>query len=135
MFSSLAVVTFLAASLVNAAPTARATTDCNPSYNVAGSTECFTNCNIASITTVLFIYLFAAGNAFVPGWTMDSTSPLFIDSLELMCDRNGTNYRTFMTNAGMCMASCTGDDPELFNAEWSGACAWWAEHKDDTCSA
>jgi hypothetical protein len=50
MFSSLAVVTFLAASLVNAAPAARAAADCNPSYDVASSTECITNCNVVSIT-------------------------------------------------------------------------------------
>jgi hypothetical protein len=25
-------------------------------------------------------------------------------------------------------------DPELFNTEWAGACAWWASHKSDTCS-
>ncbi|KAI9485256.1 MAG: hypothetical protein EXX96DRAFT_471815 [Benjaminiella poitrasii] len=106
-----------------AATTTSAATNCNPSYNVPGSTECYTNCNIQ------------AGQKWVSGWTMDHTSPLFLDSLALMCDRTGANYGSFMATAGMCMAGCTGDDPELFNQEWASACAWWAEHKADTCDA
>ncbi|KAL7308176.1 hypothetical protein PS15m_012062 [Mucor circinelloides] len=117
-----AVLAFVASS-VSAAPSARATTDCNPSYNVPSSTPCFTACNVA------------AGQTWVPGWTMDSTSPLFIDSLSLMCTKTGPNYIKFMTAAGTCMAKCTSDDPELFNKEFAGACAWWAVHKDDTCAS
>lgn len=123
MRATIAISTLVAfvTSSVSAAPAARAATDCNPTYDVAPSTTCFTNCNTV------------AGQVFVPGWTMDSASPLFIASLEIMCDKTSANYRTFMTNAGTCMAQCTGDDPELFNAEFRDACAWWAIHKDDTC--
>lgn len=113
----------LVASFVSAAPSPRATTDCNPSYNVPSSTPCFTACNVA------------AGQTWVPGWTMDSTSPLFIDSLSLMCTKTGPNYIKFMTAAGTCMAKCTGDDPESFNKEFAGACAWWADHKNDVCAS
>lgn len=114
----------IAASSVNAAPLeVRQTTDCNPSYDVAPSTPCFTNCNVV------------AGQTWVPGWTMDHTSPLFLSSLALMCNKTGPNYRAFMTAAGTCMAGCSGDDPTLFAQEFAGACAWWAIHKDDTCSA
>ncbi|KAI9337090.1 hypothetical protein BD770DRAFT_300421, partial [Pilaira anomala] len=97
--------------------------DCNPSYNVAPSTECFTACNVK------------AGQKFVPGWTMDSKSELFVKSLTVMCDKSSSNYGSFMATAGMCMVACAGDDPELFNAEWAGACAWWADHKNDKCAA
>ncbi|KAI8878277.1 hypothetical protein K501DRAFT_196255, partial [Backusella circina FSU 941] len=99
------------------------TSDCNPSYNVAGSTTCFTNCNVE------------AGKKYgVPNWTMDHTSPDFIASLTLMCDKSGSNYGSFMATAGMCMAGCAGDDPELFNTEWAGACAWYETHKNDQCT-
>ncbi|KAI9344726.1 hypothetical protein BD770DRAFT_397381 [Pilaira anomala] len=115
-----AVLAFVA-SAVSAAPATAAATNCNPSYNVAPSTTCFTGCNVQ------------AGQKYVTGWTMDSTSPLFIQSLAVMCEKTSPNYRAFMTTAGTCMAACTGDDPELFNAEFQGACAWYAQHKTDTC--
>lgn len=63
---------------------------------------------------------------------MDHTSSNFIASLTLMCNKGTSEYLAFMSKAGMCMAGCT-DDPELFNAEFAGACAWWAIHKNDTC--
>ncbi|KAI8087055.1 uncharacterized protein B0P05DRAFT_465858, partial [Gilbertella persicaria] len=97
--------------------------DCNPSYNIASSTECYTNCNVK------------AGQKYVDGWTMDHTSPLFLDSLAIMCNKSGPNYGSFMTTAGICMTSCAGDDPELFNKEFASACAWWNEHKNDKCTA
>ncbi|KAI8641039.1 hypothetical protein BD408DRAFT_389509 [Parasitella parasitica] len=94
--------------------------DCNPSYDVATSGTCFTNCNIN------------AGNTFLSGWTMDHTSPNFISSLTLMCNKGTSEYLAFMSKAGMCMAGCP-DNPELFNSEFAGACAWWAIHKNDAC--
>ncbi|KAG2236094.1 hypothetical protein BDF21DRAFT_398695 [Thamnidium elegans] len=111
-----AVIAFVA-SAVSAAPAAA----CNPSYNVAPSTPCFLGCNVA------------AGQQYVPGWTMDNTSPLFLDSLKLMCTKGTPEYTGFMTAAGTCMMTCSGDDPALFFAEFSNACAWYAAHKDDTC--
>lgn len=63
---------------------------------------------------------------------MDHTSSNFIPSLTLMCNKGTSEYLAFMSKAGMCMAGCS-DDPELFNAEFAGACAWWAIHKNDTC--
>lgn len=63
---------------------------------------------------------------------MDHTSPNFIPSLTLMCNKGTSEYLAFMSKAGMCMAACS-DDPELFNAEFAGACAWWATHKNDKC--
>lgn len=63
---------------------------------------------------------------------MDSTSPLFLDSLKVMCTKGTPTYTAFMTTAGMCMASCP-DDPTLFNNEFSGACSWYAIHANDTC--
>jgi hypothetical protein len=126
MHSAIAFSALLAfiASAVSAAPAAvAAAANCNPSYNVASSTPCFTACNVV------------AGQEWVPGWTMDSTSALFIPSLTLMCTKTAPEYRSFMTKAGTCMAQCTADDPEKFNAEFAGACAWWATHKSDTCSA
>lgn len=63
---------------------------------------------------------------------MDHTSSNFIASLTLMCNKGTSEYLAFMSKAGMCMAGCT-DDPELFNAEFAGACAWWAIHKNNTC--
>lgn len=116
------IISALLSAAVNAIPlSARA--DCNPSYDVAPSTECYTACNVQ------------AGQTWVPGWTMDHASPLFLDSLALMCTKTGPNYVAFMTAAGTCMVGCTGDDPTLFAQEFQGACAWYAEHKDDTCSA
>lgn len=115
-----ALVAFVASS-VSAAPAAAKATNCNPSYAVPTSTPCFTACNVA------------AGQTYVSGWTMDPNSPLFVSSLAVMCNKTGPNYRAFMTSAGTCMAKCTGDDPEKFNAEFSGACAWWNTHKNDTC--
>ncbi|ORE02472.1 hypothetical protein BCV72DRAFT_297726 [Rhizopus microsporus var. microsporus] len=97
--------------------------NCNPSYNVPGSGECYTNCNIK------------AGQKFVPGWTMDHTSELFIKSLTVMCDKSGPNYASFMTTAGICMAGCKDSDPEDFNKEFAGACAWWNAHKNDKCDS
>lgn len=38
----------LALSVVAATAIAVSAQDCNPSYNVAGSTECYTNCNVVS---------------------------------------------------------------------------------------
>jgi hypothetical protein len=66
------------------------------------------------------------------GWTIDHTSPKFLDSLKLMCTKGTPEYTAFMTKAGMCMAGCK-DDPELFNAEFAGACGWYAQHKSDIC--
>lgn len=63
---------------------------------------------------------------------MDHTSPNFLASLTLMCNKGTSEYLAFMSKAGMCMAGCS-DDPELFNAEFAGACAWWAIHKNDSC--
>lgn len=65
---------------------------------------------------------------------MDSTSDKFLASLKVMCTKGTSQYTAFMTTAGMCMASCS-DPVELFNAEFAGACAWYAIHKDDTCAA
>lgn len=113
-----ALVAFVAS--VSAAPGAKRA-DCNPTYNVPTSTPCFTACNVA------------AGQDYLTGWTMDHTSPLFVSSLAIMCNKTGPNYRAFMTKAGTCMSKCTGDDPELFNQEFQGACAWWNVHKNDTC--
>ncbi|KAF1801027.1 hypothetical protein V8B55DRAFT_1390225 [Mucor lusitanicus] len=106
-----------------AAAVAVSAQNCNPSYNVPGSTDCFTSCNVK------------AGQEFVSGWTMDSSSPKFLDSLKLMCTKGTTDYMSFMTKAGTCMAACAGDDPELFNAEFQGACAWYAQHSGDTCAS
>lgn len=63
---------------------------------------------------------------------MDHTSPNFIPSLTLMCNKGTSEYLAFMSKAGMCMAGCP-DDQALFNNEFAGACAWWAEHKNDKC--
>ncbi|KAI8056516.1 uncharacterized protein B0P05DRAFT_591311 [Gilbertella persicaria] len=93
---------------------------CNPSYNVTSSGTCFTNCNVQ------------AGSAYVSGWTMDPDSPLFIQSLSIMCNKGTSEYLAFMTKAGICMVNCP-DDPTLFNTEFAGACAWYTEHKNDTC--
>ncbi|KAI9357889.1 hypothetical protein BD770DRAFT_472718 [Pilaira anomala] len=109
-------------ALAIVAATAVVAKDCNPSYNVAPSTECFTGCNEK------------AGSSIVPGWTMDHTSEKFLDSLKLMCTKTTAEYTQFMTTAGMCMIACAGDDPELFNKEFAGACAWYAEHKNDKCA-
>jgi hypothetical protein len=43
MRSTLAIATIAAAAAAVSAQ------NCNPSYNVAGSGDCFTNCNIVSI--------------------------------------------------------------------------------------
>ncbi|CAO3610744.1 unnamed protein product [Mucor hiemalis] len=125
MSSYLAVImrsTIAIAAAATFASTALAA-NCNPSYNVAPSTACFTKCNVDK------------GQKWVPGWTMDSKSEKFLDSLALMCNKSGPNYGSFMAAAGMCMAGCTGDDPELFNKEFAGACAWWGTHKNDKCDA
>ncbi|KAI9472291.1 MAG: hypothetical protein EXX96DRAFT_653426 [Benjaminiella poitrasii] len=114
MRSSIALTLAVAAVAVSAQ-------DCNPSYNVATSGTCFTNCNVQ------------AGQKYVPGWTMDHASSVFLDSLKLMCTKGTSEYLAFMTEAGMCMAGCP-DDPTLFVDEFAGACAWYAEHKDDTCA-
>ncbi|GAA5797031.1 hypothetical protein HPULCUR_002409 [Helicostylum pulchrum] len=113
--------TSIAIAVVAAAATA-VSADCNPSYNVPTSTPCFTACNVK------------AGSAVVSGWTMDSSSEKFIPSLAVMCNKGTDQYRDFMTVAGMCMMKCAGDDPELFNAEFAGACAWYGSHKNDVCA-
>ncbi|KAG1138502.1 hypothetical protein G6F37_010472 [Rhizopus arrhizus] len=97
--------------------------NCNPSYNVPTSGECYTSCNIK------------AGENYVHGWTMDHTSELFIESLSIMCNKTGPNYIKFMTTAGMCMAACKDSNPDDFNNEFAGACAWWNVHKNDTCNS
>ncbi|CEP12857.1 hypothetical protein [Parasitella parasitica] len=117
MRSSLTIAAVAAVAVVAVAVYAE---DCNPSYDVPTSGTCFTNCNIN------------AGNTFLSGWTMDHTSPNFITSLSLMCNKGTSEYLAFMSKAGMCMAGCP-DDPELFNSEFAGACAWWAIHKNDSC--
>ncbi|KAI9273311.1 hypothetical protein EDC94DRAFT_644577 [Helicostylum pulchrum] len=113
--------TSIAIAIVAAAATA-VSADCNPSYNVPTSTPCFTGCNVK------------AGSAVVSGWTMDSSSEKFIPSLAVMCNKGTDQYRNFMTVAGTCMMTCAGDDPELFNAEFAGACAWYGSHKNDSCA-
>ncbi|KAI8081124.1 hypothetical protein BDF21DRAFT_319020, partial [Thamnidium elegans] len=113
--------TSIAIAIVAAAATA-VSADCNPSYNVPTSTPCFTACNVK------------AGTAVVPGWTMDSASEKFVESLKLMCTKDTPEYSEFMTVAGSCMLTCKGENPELFMAEHAGACAWYATHKDDVCA-
>lgn len=63
---------------------------------------------------------------------MDPSSPLFLDSLKVMCVKGTSEYLAFMSTAGMCMAKCT-DDPTLFADEFAGACSWYASHANDTC--
>ncbi|GAA5806881.1 hypothetical protein MFLAVUS_000229 [Mucor flavus] len=113
--------TSIAIAIVAASATA-VSANCNPSYNVPTSTPCFTACNVK------------AGSAVVSGWTMDSSSAKFIPSLNVMCNKGTAQYTEFMTVAGMCMMTCAGDDPELFKAEFAGACAWHASHKNDVCA-
>ncbi|KAI9472272.1 MAG: hypothetical protein EXX96DRAFT_351115 [Benjaminiella poitrasii] len=115
MRSSVALTLAVAGAAVSAQ-------SCNPTYNVTTSGECFTNCNIQ------------AGQKYVPGWTMDHTSSVFLDSLKLMCTKGTSEYLAFMSEAGMCMAGCP-DDPALFVNEFADACSWYAEHKNDTCSS
>ncbi|KAI8365775.1 hypothetical protein BD560DRAFT_332482 [Blakeslea trispora] len=115
MYSSIVLILFASAATVFGS-----TTGCNPSYNVTSSGTCFSNCNSQ------------AGSAYLSGWTMDPDSPLFIKSLSIMCNKGTPEYLAFMTKAGMCMVNCP-DDPTLFNTEFSGACSWYNQHKNDTC--
>ncbi|RCH78881.1 hypothetical protein CU098_006081 [Rhizopus stolonifer] len=101
--------------------TAVSAENCNPSYNTTSAGECFDNCNSK------------AGKGLYSDWTDDSTSPNFLKSLSYMCNKGTSEYIAFMTTAGMCMVSCS--NPDLFATEFSSACAWWQEHKNDTCSA
>ncbi|KAI8971509.1 hypothetical protein BDF20DRAFT_884888 [Mycotypha africana] len=114
--------TIASLALVAAAATVVSSQDCNPSYNVPSSSECFTNCNTQ------------AGSKYVAGWTMDHTSENFLPSLKLMCTKGTSEYLAFMTQAGMCMAKCP-DDPTLFSNEFAGACAWYEQHKNDQCGS
>ncbi|KAI7901601.1 uncharacterized protein BX663DRAFT_418034, partial [Cokeromyces recurvatus] len=111
----------LSVTLALATAVAVSAQNCNPTYNVASSGECFTNCNIKT------------GQKYLSGWTMDHTSPLFIDSLNLMCTKGTAEYLAFMSEAGICMSRCP-DNPALFADEFAGACAWYAQHKNDTCT-
>ncbi|KAF7731967.1 hypothetical protein EC973_007072 [Apophysomyces ossiformis] len=100
---------------------ASAATNCNPSYNVPSAGECISNCNKK------------AGTGLYKDWTNDPASPNFIQSLSYQCQKGTTSYTAFMTDAGMCMMSCSKDEQSAFGKEFGGACQWYAAHKDDKC--
>lgn len=82
---------------------------------------------------LFFVPLQSAGKTFFSDWTSDPASPNFIKSLSLMCNKGSAEYMAFMTKAGMCMVSCS--NPESFSQEFASACAWWQEHKNDSCGS
>ncbi|KAG1315124.1 hypothetical protein G6F64_000906 [Rhizopus arrhizus] len=112
---------FTVVTLLCTIATVLSTQDCNPTYDTPSAGPCFADCNEK------------AGKTFFSDWTNDKSSPQFLKSLTLMCQKGTSDYTSFMTKAGICMVSCA--NPELFNAEFAGACAWWQAHKDDTCAA
>lgn len=53
-----------------------------------------------------------------------------------MCGKGTPQYTAFMTSAGTCMMSCTQDEQNAFSTkEFPEACAWYNEHKDDSCNS
>ncbi|ORE21699.1 hypothetical protein BCV71DRAFT_167306, partial [Rhizopus microsporus] len=108
-------------TLAAAAATAVSAQSCNPTYNTPSAGECFAKCNES------------AGKTFFSDWTSDPASPNFLKSLSLMCSKGTAEYMAFMTKAGMCMVSCS--NPDLFNQEFASACAWWEQHKNDSCGS
>lgn len=55
----------IALAVVAATAVAVSAQNCNPTYNVAGSGECFTNCNIVCIFFLLDLYQWLQMNSFI----------------------------------------------------------------------
>lgn len=58
----------LAIAAIAAAAVAVSAEDCNPSYNVAGSGECFTNCNVVSELECVCVCLWSDLNSVLECW-------------------------------------------------------------------
>ncbi|KAG0847785.1 hypothetical protein G6F17_012223 [Rhizopus arrhizus] len=63
--------------------------DCNPTYDTPSAGSCFADCNEK------------AGKTFFSDWTNDKSSPQFLKSLTLMCQKGTSDYTSFMTKAGI----------------------------------
>ncbi|KAG0164102.1 hypothetical protein DFQ30_010512, partial [Apophysomyces sp. BC1015] len=113
---SLALVGTLALGSV-----ASAAASCNPSYSVPSAGDCIKDCNQK------------AGTGLYEDWTNDPASPNFLKSLYYQCERGTEDYMTFMTNAGICMTACNKEQQAAFGKEFSAACQWYGEHKNDKC--
>ncbi|KAI9491728.1 hypothetical protein BDB00DRAFT_746836, partial [Zychaea mexicana] len=102
---------------------ALAAANCNPSYDVAEPGPCVKECKIK------------AGQDMWAQWTDDPASADFIESLSYKCERGTPAYTTYMTQSGMCVMNCSADEQADYgNREHADSCAWYQEHKDDTCA-
>ncbi|ORX51945.1 hypothetical protein DM01DRAFT_240242, partial [Hesseltinella vesiculosa] len=97
---------------------------CNPTYNVVSAGSCIDNCAQQ------------AGSAALPSFSLNSTSPDFIGSLAVECDRSNINYVSFMTKAGSCWLTCSkAEQDDYTQRAFNQTCSWYQQHKSDTCEA
>ncbi|KAG0194634.1 hypothetical protein DFQ28_008893 [Apophysomyces sp. BC1034] len=94
---------------------------CNPSYSVPSAGDCIKSCNQK------------AGTGLYKDWTNDPAAPNFVKSLSYQCAKGTVDYMTFMTDAGICMTACSKDQQDAFGKEFSAACTWYDQHKNDKC--
>ncbi|ORZ00938.1 hypothetical protein BCR43DRAFT_511873 [Syncephalastrum racemosum] len=96
--------------------------DCSSSYNVTAGSDCIENCKKSAGTTLYSDY------------TTDPSSPNFIKSLSYECAKGTPDYTAFMSSSGTCMMGCSSTEQQDYGSrEYAQTCAWYAEHKDDTC--
>jgi hypothetical protein len=62
-------------------------------------------------------------------FTSDPSSPDFMASLAFAHERGTPNYTKYMTDTGMCLMSCPMSEQNLYNEQYKGKAAWYAEKK------
>ncbi|KAG0291211.1 hypothetical protein BGZ96_005404 [Linnemannia gamsii] len=70
-----------------------------------------------------------AGKSMFDKFTNDPCSPDFMASLAFAHERGTPNYTKYMTDTGMCIMNCPKPEQELYNEQYKGKAAWYADKK------
>ncbi|ORX99090.1 hypothetical protein K493DRAFT_348774 [Basidiobolus meristosporus CBS 931.73] len=87
--------------------------------------ECIDKCSLAT------------GTKLIDGFTVDPTSPDFMKSLDVFCDKTGPHYNAYMNEAMECMGKFPKDQLDGFMKNFRPICNWYGEKvgKDTTTNA
>ncbi|KAI9301479.1 hypothetical protein BJ944DRAFT_271450 [Cunninghamella echinulata] len=110
--------------ILGAATTYVAAQSCNSSFNVTSTGECIQKCSID------------AGKSIDPNYNLNPSSPNFIKSVGLFCNKQNSDYIAFMTKAGTCWTGCDKASQDAYTkVEFPATCQWYQAHKDDKCES
>ncbi|KAF8947730.1 hypothetical protein BGZ47_008102 [Haplosporangium gracile] len=91
--------------------------DVNPLYPFQPNGPCVDGC------------LTKVGKSMFDKFTNDPASPDFMASLAFAHERDTPAYKTYMTQTGMCIMNCPMSEQDLYNTQYKGKAAWYADKK------